>query len=417
VPTHRAPDGTALDDATRAAFEGARVALADAMAVDDEASVRDAVCALREALGPMQGVAEAAADYRKVSGATPAPEALRDTVFATLQASVFDTSYEAWRGGDTDGASMTDPLRVPCLTLATYLDAASVLSGASRDALMARAALAAEWLVSVQAPSGAFPYPDLTTAADAWVAACVADGHSDAECTGSLPRSYQLARDALAAWQAAGAPPEARANGWWLDVSFFDDGGLQFDTGVCGSALLQAASALDEPRYLDAARRAGAWAGDQRVVPNWNYNAFSVGLLARLDAAEPDQRWADLALAKARRGVLPGALPDGRWFDPHNARLVYHEILLGNLAALDAQVDDPWLDATLAVAAWRSSDELTRRGVTALDDGIAAHTLLRTLGRDDTDTLERLVDGATDADQATSLGAVRWLAWRLGPGP
>ena len=39
-------------------------------------------------------------------------------------------------------------------------------------------------------------------------------------------------------------------------------------------------------------------------------------------------------MKKADIGVLPGQMPGGRWFDPHNACVVYHNVLLRDLLEL-----------------------------------------------------------------------------------
>lgn len=56
---------------------------------------------------------------------------------------------------------------------------------------------------------------------------------------------------------------------------------------LCGRALVSAWELTGDERYLDAARKSGDWAMSRPLVSNWNYNAFSVGLLARLAAPEP----------------------------------------------------------------------------------------------------------------------------------
>ena len=126
--------------------------------------------------------------------------------------------------------------------------------------------------------------------------------------------------------------PDLAKEGWIVDDQ--GEGGLQFDQGLCGRALVEAWVLTQEPRYLEAARRAAAWAMSQPVVGNWNYNAFSVGLLARLAQATGEAQYLEAAVAKARLGVLPGQLPSGRWLDAHNACAVYHDILLHSLLEL-----------------------------------------------------------------------------------
>lgn len=133
---------------------------------------------------------------------------------------------------------------------------------------------------------------------------------------------------------------EGVAQGWhnlvvndWIPEDY-GDGGLQFDNGLCGRALVSAWELTQDERYLAAARRLGDWAGSRPPVANWNYNAFSVGFLARLATATGEAKYLDAAVRKADLGVLPGQMPGGRWFDAHNACAVYHNILLRELLEL-----------------------------------------------------------------------------------
>ena len=105
-------------------------------------------------------------------------------------------------------------------------------------------------------------------------------------------------------------------DGWIVDDQ--GDGGLQFDNGVCGVAMLALHAATGEARYLDAARRAADWAIAQPLSANWNYNAFSVRLLAETWRATGEARYRDAALDKARYGVMPGQLRSG----PHAGRWI-----------------------------------------------------------------------------------------------
>jgi len=49
---------------------------------------------------------------------------------------------------------------------------------------------------------------------------------------------------------------------------------------------------------------------------------------------QSSRRHLDAALKKFRVGVAPGQAENGRWIDAHNARSVYHVIILRGLAAL-----------------------------------------------------------------------------------
>jgi len=89
-----------------------------------------------------------------------------------------------------------------------------------------------------------------------------------------------------------------------------------------------------DARYFAAARKSGDWAVTRPLVMNWNYNAFSVGLLARLAVATGEATYLNAAVKKADIGVLPGQMTSGRWFDPHNASAVCHNILMRDLLEL-----------------------------------------------------------------------------------
>jgi hypothetical protein len=130
-------------------------------------------------------------------------------------------------------------------------------------------------------------------------------------------------------------------------VEDLGDGGLQFDNGECGIALLGLYECTKEPRYLESARWAADWALKRPLAANWNYNSFSVALLARIFQVTGERRYLAAAAQKAMLGVIPGQLRDGpmagRWVDPHNAKPAYHYIMLRALADLAVALpkDDP----------------------------------------------------------------------------
>jgi hypothetical protein len=125
-------------------------------------------------------------------------------------------------------------------------------------------------------------------------------------------------------------------NGWV--VSDEGDGGLQFDNGEAGVALLALYQLSDDKKYLAGALMAADWALTQPLVRNWNYNSFSVHLLAYAYRVTGDQKYLASAKMKALLGVIPGQLTSGklagRWGDAHNARPAYHYIMLRALAEL-----------------------------------------------------------------------------------
>jgi hypothetical protein len=120
--------------------------------------------------------------------------------------------------------------------------------------------------------------------------------------------------------------PGAVVDGWLVVPD--PEGGSQFDAGECGIALLRAGVAFKNDAWVAAGRKAADWTITQPSVPNWNYNAFSVSLFCEAFRATGDKKYLDAARSKFEIGVGPGQGKNGRWIDPHNARTVYHVILL-----------------------------------------------------------------------------------------
>ncbi len=119
---------------------------------------------------------------------------------------------------------------------------------------------------------------------------------------------------------------KAVRDGWVVVPS--PDGGSQFDVGEGGMALLIAGETLANKDWTKAGLLAADWTLTQTVVPNWNYNAFSVSLLSHAYRISKEKKYLEGALSKFKNGMLPGQLESGVWIDGHNARIVYHGILL-----------------------------------------------------------------------------------------
>jgi len=285
----------------RPALEEARRAL-DAQ---DPAGTRAAVGKAITALGPWAGNPETATRYYPPVVTSP---------FSTAKAT------DWWLNEVGRGLRMLpwlkNPTGDPRKMAAGLREAAWPIDGLARTALLfpdqrdeltQHVRAGADWLIKLQHPTGVFPFP-------------VGPGLDPREKVGHI-----VAR-------AIREHPEIVVNDWIPDD--FSDGGLQFDNGLCGSALVSAWSLTKDARYLAAARKSGDWAITRPLVPNWNYNAFSVGLLARLATATGDAKYLAAAVQKADAGVLPGQMPGGRWFDAHNACAVYHNILLRELLEL-----------------------------------------------------------------------------------
>ena len=193
-------------------------------------------------------------------------------------------------------------------------------------------------LTGIEQPAGYFPFPDLR---------------------GKNIRFGDMITKGLDAGKV-----EVR-DGWLISAD--PDGGTQFDTGLCGTALLLAGQLHGNEVWTRAGLRAADWALGQPCCANFNYNAFSVSLLAHAARVTGDAKYLDGALRKFRVGVAPGQAPNGRWLDSHNARTVYHVIILralGDLAtALPAEKRGE-LDAVAKPAIRAMLDEFDAMGIT-----------------------------------------------------
>ena len=277
----------------------------EALAAKDAEATRKAVKEAVDILGPWAGNPEAATRY-----------------FPPIDQSLFPvaTVRERWiteidrgkRGLPWLKNPTGDPNRMQAgLREAAWpLDAlarTAMLFPEHREELTVIVRQGADWLVGLQHSSGVFPFP-------------VGPGLNPREKVGHI-----VAR-------AMKEHPEIVVDGWISDDAA--DGGLQFDNGLCGRALVSAWELTHDKKYLEAARKSGDWAMSRPLVSNWNYNAFSVGLLARLATATREGKYLDAAVEKAQIGVLPGQMATGRWFDAHNACAVYHNILMRELLEL-----------------------------------------------------------------------------------
>ena len=284
----------------RPALERGREALAAKDAEATQKAVQEAV----EILGPWAGNPETATRYFPPIDQSSFPvTTVRERWFRE-----FDRGKRGlpWlKNSKGDPTRMQAGLREAAWPLDT-LARTAMLFPERREELTVIVRQGADWLVSLQHSSGVFPFP-------------VGPGLNPRDKVGHI-----VAR-------AMKEYPEIVVGGWIPDAS---DGGLQFDNGLCGRALISAWELTREEKYLEAARKSGGWAMSRPLVSNWNYNAFSVGLLARLATATAEAKYLDAAVEKAQIGVLPGQMATGRWFDAHNACAVYHNILMRELLEL-----------------------------------------------------------------------------------
>lgn len=212
------------------------------------------------------------------------------------------------------------------------------------------AAGCAKILITLQQPAGHLPFPDL--------------------------RGKNIRFGDMINRQLDAGTVEVK-DGWLITPD--PDGGSQFDTGVCGVALIKAGAVFQNESWIAAGLKAAEWALTQKCCANFNYNAFSMSLLAEAYRQNQDERFLKGALHKFRVGVAPGQAPNGRWMDAHNARTVYHIIILRALGDLATVVKEERteIDAVAKPAIKALLDEFDAMGITveALPEMLAISTL------------------------------------------
>jgi hypothetical protein len=309
-----------------------------AMHAGDKESVRVAVSQSIERLGPWAGNPEVATRYYKPIDTSRTNVAkLREWWLKEIERGNRNLPWV--KNSDANPRTMQTGLRETAYSLDGLARSANLFPE-RRDELMEQVRAGADWLVRLQRQNGLFPFP-------------IGPGLNPSDKVGRI-----VARNIR-------AHPEILVDGWIVDDLL--DGGLQFDNGLCGCALISAWEVTNDVRYLAAARKAGDWAIERPLVLNWNYNAFSVGLLARLATSTGEDKYLQAALTKARLGVLPGQLPTGRWFDSHNASAIYHNILLRELLKLvqalpQNHIDRPAIVDALVRGLDQAADETIRNG-------------------------------------------------------
>ncbi|MGL5004936.1 MAG: hypothetical protein ACRDAM_18505 [Casimicrobium sp.] len=305
-----------------------RATLERALAQNNRAAIKNVVAAINEDLGDLRGVPEVADRYVRIpSHAAPLTRA--EVMGSIAKAAAQIEQGRWWRVG-LDPTQLSRPLRQPASAIIGLL-AFSRASDAPGDPYVIAAREAGDFLVWAQneAGTGVYPFP--------------------ASRGKSTSAAFRSAERQLARAEKKGLDNIVR-NGWAIEDT--DDGGLQFDNGECGLAMFALYEATRDKKYLESAMRAASWAASRSLVVNWNYNAFSVRLLARAYLVTGQQSFLDSATQKALLGVIPGQLTsgnnNGRWADPHNARPVYHYIMMDSLAELIAAMRKAKVDNTAA---------------------------------------------------------------------
>ncbi len=278
------------------------------------AAIRQRVVEATRQLGDQAGVPEEADTFLRIptNGRWLTPAEAK-AGFAKAPAMIEKVRW--WKIG-LDPAGLQHALREPASIVSAGAQAALAgLDGAARSLELAREA--GDFLIWAQAQGGRglYPFP---------------------AARGGKSKAFLAADRLLDRAAREGRTESMIEHGWAVDD--LQDGGLQFDNGEAGVAMLELYRATGEGKYLDSARKAADWAITRPIVANWNYNSFSVHLLAKAYATTGEQKYLEAATRKARLGVIPGQLTEGpragRWVDRHNAKPAYHYIIVRALAAL-----------------------------------------------------------------------------------
>jgi hypothetical protein len=266
-----AQDTPKLDKAIQQKLRQATVDLSAAQKAEDEAEVKRVAKRAVELLGDQAGLPDVADEFRPVSKDTkPLSSEELATAFDPYLAFI---ERRKWWAVGLDPTKTNHALREVAVVIEGCLAARS--AGAARaDELLKVATDAGDFLVWAleQAGTGVFPFP------------AVRNG------TG---RPFEVAERFYRQADKDGNLDQVIKNGW--SVEDFDDGGLQFDNGLAGAALVRLFEATKDEKYKKAAIRAADWAVKRRVVTNWNYNSFSVLLLAEVFRITGDKTYLDAA--------------------------------------------------------------------------------------------------------------------------
>lgn len=350
-----------------------RSRLAEALIRGDPQAVQSCVDEGKAALGAQVGEPEVRDHFDPIpqGEAWLTPREVRGMV---RQGERWLERHADWKIG-MDPATLKQPLRAVASHLRACLSFARIDPGRATESLeWARRDAAFLMWSQEQGGAGLFPFPAVR---------------------GGTGGAFEAAEKFLARASKDGRLADVVRNGWLVRDD--GDGGLQFDNGECGMALLAIYTSTREVRYLNSAQRAIEWAIDCPLVPNWNYNSFSVSLLARAYAVTTNEAWLSAATRKALVGVIPGQVNEGwhrgRWMDPHNARPAYHYILVRSLAELVLAMpkDDPArprvLEALVLGLRARNPDFLGP-GAPNRDKAIEALLLARRALREDAGALQ-----------------------------
>jgi len=269
---------------------------------------------MQAVLGDRAGVPEVPDESRSIPSLTK-PWSDEETVAALPTIRTYITRNRWWQM-DLDPSQCNHALREVAMIIEACI-AASEVDREDAQAWLDMANDGAKFLLQAQkqAELGLYPFP------------AVRNGKG---------RPFEVAEAFMRRAERAGQLEPLIRNGWM--VNDLGDGGLQFDNGEAGVALLHLYEKTQQPQLLESVLKSADWAWQQPMVLNWNYNSFTVYLLAETYRVTGKEEYLAEAKERALVSMLPGQLKAGpqigRWMDPHNARPAYHYIMIRALLAL-----------------------------------------------------------------------------------
>jgi hypothetical protein len=165
-------------------------------------------------------------------------------------------------------------------------------------------------LQSMQLSSGAFPFPDLRT-------------YNDPVFT-PIIQNYlnSLGTDSVNVLQ----------NGWIIDDN--NSGEFKFDAGVIANAFYEAYQLTGNNSYKTTCLSIADYLMTLKLNLNYNYNSFVSLGLTRAYQITNNSDYLNRAILNVQYGILPGQTENGRWADGHNAKSIYHNIIIKNTTPL-----------------------------------------------------------------------------------
>ncbi|MCU0435186.1 MAG: T9SS type A sorting domain-containing protein [Bacteroidia bacterium] len=305
-----------LNTTQQLSLDSLAVLLDTAMKHEDLADIQLRCAQIETLLGNQAGIPEVAESYYTLTS---------NTIWASYNDALLAERYligqdsmvyvDLWKLGKGMLPPAYLPHSVPLRACAEQ--AMGLLKISNHEADPARSIAYRNWAIhaldslkTMQLPSGAFPFPDLRTYNDP-VFAPIIQNYLNA-----------LGSDSVNVLQ----------NGWIIDDS--GRGDFKFDAGIIANAFYEGWMHTGDTSYKTVCIRIGQYLRSTTFNINFNYNSFSILGLTRAWQITGDTSYHNRAIRNLEYAMLPGQLANGRWMDGHNARSVYHALMIYNTIPL-----------------------------------------------------------------------------------